>query len=617
MCGIAGVLARRQPLADPQLVDRMTGAMQHRGPDASGCWSEGRVALGHRRLSIIDLNEAANQPLADASGRYRVVFNGEIYNYRELRAGLPHYPFRTQSDTEVLLAAYARWGTGCLQHLNGMFAFALWDRQTRQLLLARDRMGKKPLYYYLDDQYLLFASEVRALLQTGLVPRRLNDSALPTYLMYQTVLSPDTLVQNVRQIEPGHYALFAQDQWLEQPYWDLLQPPPADPPLLSSAAAIRSEVRRLMQGAVARRMVSDVPLGAFLSGGVDSSAVVALMAQQSEQPVNTFTISFAEEQVDESAQARQLARRFNTRHADLCLRPADLLAELPQLLASVDQPSGDGPNTYMVSKLTKEAGITVALTGLGGDELFAGYSTFGRYAWLRRLRWLWQLPQGVRRQVLNTALRTMNPQKRQALIQVTSLAPTRLFPLFRQSFTASEVASLLGATDANPVADWLTRHDTNLRRLPSLSQVSVSELMSYAIPLLLRDADQMSMAHALELRVPFFDHTLVEFLLQVPDTYKAASPPKRLLVEALRPLLPERVLRRPKMGFSFPWVSWLRGDLRPFCQERLRQLAQRDLFRPGAIEAMWTDFLLDRPGRSWNQLWLLVTLDDWLNRHGF
>lgn len=179
------------------------------------------------------------------------------------------------------------------------------------------------------------------------------------------------------------------------------------------------------------------------------------------------------------------------------------------------------------------------------------------------------------------------------------------------------MASLLGATGANPVADWLTRHDTDLRRLPSLSQVSVSELMSYAIPLLLRDADQMSMAHALELRVPFFDHTLVEFLLQVPDTYKAASPPKRLLVEALRPLLPERVLQRPKMGFSFPWASWLRGDLRPFCQDRLRQLAQRDLFRPGAIAAMWTDFLQDRPGSSWNQLWLLVTLDDWLNRHGF
>ncbi|CCG99599.1 asparagine synthase (glutamine-hydrolysing) [Fibrella aestuarina BUZ 2] len=616
MCGIAGLVARRQPLADPQLVERMTGAMPHRGPDASGLWSEGPIALGHRRLSIIDLNEAANQPLADGAGRYRLVFNGEIYNYRELRAQLSGYPFRTQSDTEVLLAAYTRWGTGCLQHLNGMFAFALWDRQTQQLLLARDRMGKKPLYYYLDDQHLLFASEVRALLQTGLVPRRLNDSALPTYLMYQTVPSPDTLVQNVRQIEPGHYALFARDQWVEQPYWDLLQPTPADPVLLSSATAVRAEVRRLMQGAVARRMVSDVPFGAFLSGGVDSSAVVALMAQQSEQPVNTFTISFAEQQVDESAQARQLARRFNTRHTDLCLRPTDLLAELPKLLASMDQPSGDGPNTYMVSKLTKEAGITVALTGLGGDELFAGYSTFGRYARLRQLRWLWQLPEGLRRPVLNTVLRTINPTKRQALIQLPSLAPPRLFSLFRQSFTASEVATLLGPTGANPVADWLTRHDTDLRRLPTLSQVSVSELMSYAMPLLLRDADQMSMAHALELRVPFFDYTLIEFLLQVPDTYKAASPPKRLLVDALRPLLPESVLQRPKMGFSFPWASWLRGDLRAFCQQRLAQLAQRDLFRPGTIEAMWATFLRAEPGSSWNQLWLLVTLDDWLERHG-
>lgn len=617
MCGIAGLLARRQPLVDPQLVERMNGAMHHRGPDATGLWCEGPIALGHRRLSIIDLNETANQPLADASGRYRIVFNGEIYNYRELRAQLSGYPFRTQSDTEVLLAAYTRWGVGCLQHLNGMFAFALWDRQTGQLVLARDRLGKKPLYYYLDDQYLLFASEVRALLQTGLVPRQLHTAVLPTYLMYQTVPSPETLVRNVRQLEPGQYALFANDQWTERPYWELLKPTPANPALLGNTTAVRAEVRRLMQGAVARRMVSDVPLGAFLSGGIDSSAVVALMAEQSERPVNTFTITFTEKQFDESIQARQLARRFNTRHTDLCLRPDDLLAELPQLLASMDQPSGDGPNTYMVSKLTKAAGITVALTGLGGDELFAGYSTFRRYARLRQLRGLWQLPGGLRRWVLNTALQTMNPAKRQALAQLPSLAPAQLFPLFRQSFTESDVIALLGQSGVNLVANWLARHDAELGRLPILSQVSVSELVSYAMPLLLRDSDQMSMAHALELRVPFFDYTLIEFLLQVPDAYKTASPPKRLLVDALQPLLPDTLLQRSKMGFSFPWASWLRTDLRSFCQNRLRQLAQRELFLPGTIEALWNGFLQAEPGCHWNQLWLLVTLDDWLERHGF
>ncbi|MBO0933563.1 asparagine synthase (glutamine-hydrolyzing) [Fibrella aquatilis] len=613
MCGIAGLITRHDTIADPALVGLMTHQLSHRGPDAGGSWAEGNVALGHRRLSIIDLTDGANQPLFSPDGRYAITFNGEIYNYWAVRQQLTGYNFQTNSDTEVILAAYERWGAACVHQFNGMFAFAIWDRHTKELFAARDRLGKKPFYYYHDQHQFVFASEVRALLRTGLVPRRLNTAMLPQYLMYQTVSAPNTLVAGVGQLQAGHTALFVDHCWTETRYWNLMAPPPADPALLQNGAATQRQVRSLLQASVTRRMVSDVPLGAFLSGGIDSSAVVALMAEQTEQPVNTFTVTFQEAAFDESEHARQMAKRFNTRHTELPLSARELLAELPTILASMDQPSGDGPNTYMVSKLTRAAGITVALSGLGGDEVFAGYSTFGRYARLQKLGWLWHLPRPVRQAVLKRFSPGTNQQKLADLTNLHSLNTTDLFPLFRQSTSARAAQQLLGTNRlANPYPAMFSRQQAEIGHLHSMSQLTISELLTYTEPLLLRDADQMSMAHALELRVPMLDYELIEFMLRVPDRYKTTKAPKQLLVESIHPLLPGELLKRPKMGFSFPWSQWMRTELGSFCAERIESLSQRNLFDKTALLAYHQRFMTCDPATSWNHIWLLVVLEDWL-----
>jgi asparagine synthase (glutamine-hydrolysing) len=336
MCGIAGIINQNGSPVDPTTLRRMTDRMHHRGPDATGAFVEGATALGHRRLSIIDLSAGANQPMADSSGRYRIVFNGEIYNYLQVKSDIKDYCFQTRSDTEVILAAYIKWGVACLKHLNGMFAFAIWDGEEQLLFLARDRVGKKPLYYYQNEHTFLFASEVRALLSTELIPRQIRPSAVATYLKYQTVSAPDTLIDNVFQLPAGHYALFHRNQFSLHAYWSLLQPTRHYEK--QDATATRRHVKTMLQAAVGRRMVSDVPLGAFLSGGIDSSAVVALMAEQSEQPINTFSINFQERAYNESVYSDLIAKRFNTRHTPFQLAASDFLKELPAILGDLDIP---------------------------------------------------------------------------------------------------------------------------------------------------------------------------------------------------------------------------------------------------------------------------------------
>ena len=364
MCGIAGI-AGLQGLDQPEgLVKRMTDAIAHRGPDAEGVWRGDDLVLGHRRLSIIDLSAASNQPFHSTDGRFTIAFNGEIYNYRDLRKELESsgsHPtgedrggvhFRTGGDTEVLLAAYAEWGIACVEKLHGMFAFALWDAQERELHIVRDRLGIKPVYLFEQDGHLLFASEIRALFATGLVPKELDTDGLADYLRYGTVHAPATLVKNVRMLMPGHRLQWKAGEGSTHRYWHLAEN-------ASRAAAdmslpnVQNEVRDRLSRAVEKRLVSDVPFGAFLSGGIDSSAVVGLMAQASNSPVHTFSVVFNEEAFSEERYAKLVAKKFNTDHTAIQLKPEDMLRLLPDALQAMDHPSLDGPNTFVVSKVTK------------------------------------------------------------------------------------------------------------------------------------------------------------------------------------------------------------------------------------------------------------------------
>jgi asparagine synthase (glutamine-hydrolysing) len=621
MCGIAGIHGIER-LTDPEaIVQRMARAIAHRGPDAEGVQRCGNSVLGHRRLSIIDLSPGSNQPFASADGRFTIAFNGEIYNYRELRAQLGGIAWRTGSDTEVLLAAFERWGLDCLHRLQGMFAFAVHDAASDELVIARDRMGIKPLYWYRDDEHLVFASELRALLASGLVPRRLDQDALIDHLRYQAVHAPSAIVRGVRMLRAGHWLRISDQEVREQRWYDLVAAVGPEAESLP-AEQVRREVRDRLSRAVEKRLVSDVPFGAFLSGGIDSSAVVGLMAQASSQPVHTFSVVFDEAEFSEERYARLVAERFRTEHTAIRLKPDDMLRMLPDALRAMDHPSADGPNTWVVSKVTKEAGITMALSGLGGDEVFAGYPVFERTLALWNKRWISQFPLELRSLaawVHGKARPSIASQKLGELLRLQAFSVDDTYPVSRLSWVDRDLLRLVDRDPlpANRVAaamHELIRAQQG-HRLPLLSQVSLGELSTYLPDVLLRDTDQMSMAHALEVRVPFLDHELVEFVLGVPDRLKYPVSPKRLLTDSLGDLLPREIIDRPKMGFTLPWELWMRHELRSFCESRLHALDQRGFFRPRALTGLWQRFL-QRDGRvNWSRIWSLVVLGDWLDRN--
>lgn len=638
MCGIAGIAGlnaithiAKEPDA-ARIVRRMNEALAHRGPDNDGLFQGSDAVLGHRRLGIIDLSAASDQPMTTPDGRWTIVFNGEIYNYRKLRAELD-VPWRSGGDAEVLLHAWAKWGEACLPRLEGMFAFAIWDASEQELCLVRDRLGVKPLYLARhavhhegrDAHGIAFASEVRALLRSGVVEPRLNRDALPDYVRYGTVHGIDTLVRNVTLLRPGSLLRFRpSDPASGHPvlWWHPVRNArveAADLPV----DRVRSEVRERLGRAVEKRLVADVPFGAFLSGGIDSSAVVGLMAQCSTAPVHTFSVVFDEERFSEERYARLVAKRFGTRHTAIRLRPDDMLRLLPNALEAMDHPSMDGPNTYVVSKVTKEAGITMALSGLGGDEVFAGYDVFKRSIALQRHAWVTALPRPLRAlagDALVKLRKGLAMEKAAELLKLRSWDLARTYPIGRLIHTDRELERLLGTNEHHPNAVGMMAYVLldleGGRDLPLLSQVSLLELSTYLHSVLLRDADQMSMAHALEVRVPFLDHDLVEFVLGVPDGTKYPSTPKRLLVESLGDLLPREIVDRPKMGFTLPWADWMRNQLRSYCESKLHDPAMDTVWNATAVRALWKRFLAGDMAVTWGRVWHLVVLSDWMQRNG-
>ena len=625
MCGIAGIFNINSVVDLDKPIQMMTDALVHRGPDSGGIFTEGVVvAMGHRRLSIIDLSTGANQPFQDESGRFTLIFNGEIYNYLDVKPMLSGYNFKTSSDTEVILAAYLKWGTDCLRHLNGMFALAIWDKTEQKLFIARDRLGIKPLYYHLDNQRFTFASEIRSVLKSGFVKKELDKNLLRDYLVFQSVYAPNTIIKNVFQLMPGEYAFVSKTGIEKTAYW-CIETPQYNAEIPSEKAA-QKQVKELLSASVERRMVSDVPLGAFLSGGIDSSAVVALMAQNSERPIDTFTVSFNEKQFDESKFADIISKKYQTNHTKIQLSSNDFLRELPAALDAMDAPSGDGLNTYVVSKATKNAGITVALSGLGSDELFAGYPYSRHFQRINTtFRPFWNIPSGVRNPLLLLADSVFNSNAKTSkvlqLLHSDSPNIEEMYAHFRAVNTEGVAQSLLKNGGENfetlTIKKLLKERHSDLSKLPFLSQMAVAELLGYTLNVLVKDTDQFSMASALEVREPFFDYKLVEYVLSLPDAYKYdPKTPKNLLVKALGNLLPDEIIYRPKMGFSFPWRHWILTELRPFCEKYLEKLGQFDGFNPLAVQAEWALFLSEK-GKNMSpvKIWQLVVLSYWIEQN--
>ena len=627
----------------------MTAAMRHRGPDEEGFLAgEARapgLALGMRRLSIIDL-AGGSQPIWNETKDVAVIFNGELYNYRDLRERLSlcGHRFATQSDTEILVHAWEEWGEDSLNELRGMFAFALLDLRERYatapiLFLARDPLGIKPLYYTQTPDGFAFASEVRALLASDAVPKRLSQDALTAYLLFGSVSEPVTLLEGVFSLPPGHRMLLHVPERRRvpraRPWWDPTISPAArdtrKPRDLSGAA---KKLRPLLEEAVGAHLIADVPVGLFLSSGLDSSGIAALAAK-AQAGIQSFTLTFPGTAFDEAELARVVAKRCKTKHTEVPLSGDAVLARVDEALAALDQPTMDGINTYFVSWAARQTGLKVALSGLGGDELFAGYQTFADTPRLSKLIGAsWFVPAVVRRMtaplVAGLAARqgSRDAGRKAAAAWVHPDALPHPYFFTRTLFPPGQVERIIeprfrpstvgadGVTLEPTWVGWLEKTAGEACKMEAAAGVSWLEMRTYMASTLLRDTDSVSMAQSLEVRVPLLDTQVVEFMGALPDAARRRpGMQKALLVEAMGDLLPQEILAQRKRTFTLPWEEWLRGPLRARVEASFADPAPSlaAYLRPGGVASVWADFLAGKT--TWSRPWSLYVLNEWCRQH--
>ena len=640
MCGIVGFKTNRDFY---RLRDSLPDAILrlfHRGPTDSGLFFDERhgLGLGHRRLSVIDLSEAGRQPMASDDGRVRIVYNGEVYNFKEIRKtlkGLGHV-FRTDTDTEVILKAYCQWGIDCLKRFTGMFAFGLWDEKEECLFLARDRLGIKPLFYYLAPEALFFASELKALMGLSAFPRSLDHDAVPLFLHYQYIPAPRTVFKDTFKLLPGYYARLYKGQLQVEPYWRL---PPIQTDGQSNACRETDALEKLdflLTDAVSDRLISDVPLGGLLSGGIDSSMVVALMQKVSNFPVKTFSIGFNEPGFNEAPWAAKVAEHLKTDHTAFYVTPEEALAVIPRLPEIYDEPFADASAvpTFLVSKLARSR-VTVALSGDGGDEQFAGYVRYWStrvmaaasqripewagntlrsaltkipVSWVERCYMPWRrfLPQ--RFNVANF------PDKWQKLVDL--MQGGGLQSLYRKTIHLWPKEMLQGLLQGDLVESQYEEAFMDTEGWPVLSRLMRVDQKTYLPDDMLTKVDRASMAVSLEVRVPLLDHRVVEFTSCLPDHLKYRDGKgKYLLRKLLSRYVPEALFERPKMGFGVPIGRWFRGELKEMLSDYLSvsQLKREGLFDSGYVETQLKEHLSGKANHCY-RLWALLMWEIWRER---
>lgn len=626
MCGICGITTKQKNL-DQQSLDKMVVALKHRGPDDCGQWqgqtSDGcRIFFGQTRLSIIDLSPAGHQPMINEDGSCRIIFNGEIYNFLELRQKLlaKGHIFKSQTDTEVLLHLYEDYGIDFLKQLRGMFALALWDSKKQQLVLARDRFGIKPLYFSWCNGLLVFASETQAIIKSGLVSKEINHRSVFNYLNFLSVPPPHTIWQNIYCLLPAHYAIYKNNDVKINSYWHLHNQKTVIPKNNNEVIAY---TKKLLQETISQHLLADVPVGIFLSGGIDSSALVSLASQDKTQSLKTLSVVFQEKQFDERAYAKQVAQQFKTDHQEISLSAKQVLKSIPSFIQAMDQPTGDGLNTYLISRVAMQAGLTVVLSGLGGDELFGGYRYYQSLPRLyERFKLFRSLSKSGRRLMgwLPAQLVAGDLDLSRALELWSS--PLDLFDYYlasRTIFPLTWQKKLLG--DCSSPATTLEKkimmcYRNQAKRIGDLfNQLSFLDTKFYLAQTLLPDTDVMSMANSLEARVPFLDHILWEYVSNLPSSFKQGVMPKQLLLSSLPQALSQSLISRPKMGFTFPFDLWLKNEWRGWLSGFINSLylRQHSYFQYGAIKQLSQLFLAGKI--SWSRLWTVLVFELWYQQN--
>ncbi len=628
MCGIVGIVDfATGHSVDKSDIERMCNTIVHRGPDDVGTYSDANVGIGMRRLSIIDV-DGGRQPIQNEDESIWIVFNGEIYNYQELRSSLKHagHQFRTKTDTETIIHLYEEYGIECLQHLRGMFAFAIWDKNKRQLFVARDRLGIKPLFWAHDGNRFIFASEIKAILANPNVPRIVDWTAVDAYFAYTYIPAPLSIYKSIRKLPCAHYMVVRDGKVSVQRYWDLDFSGKNE----KSEKDIAGEFRDLLQESVGMRMMSEVPLGSFLSGGVDSSLIVALMSAKSEDPIQTFTIGFGGERgefLDERPYARELSNRYQCRHNEIEVLP-QIETALKAGLSSFDEPFADDSviPTYHICEAAREH-VTVLLTGLGGDENFAGYE---RYLGLWMSRYYEKLPSLLRDKVLRPLVMRLKEQKGghyrinhiKRFVSSGGLSAGRRYqryicsmpPESRKRLYSEEIRSLI---DFDYVESLGWEHFNRLDEADLLDRALYQDMNMYLPEDILALSDRIGMYHSLELRVPFVDHKLVEYCAKIPSNLKIRRMNKKyLLKEVGRDLLPRSVLSHRKQGFCSPMAVWLRGDLKDTVDKALAGPVIEDggVFDPDTIGSILKDHH-ERRTLNDKVIFSLLVFQKWMAEH--
>ena len=623
MCGIAGIVAvDRLGPDDRARAEAMRDVMSYRGPDGAGLHADAQAVLAHRRLSIVDL-AGGHQPLSNETGAVWVTFNGEIYNHRDVRAQLEGagHAYRTRSDTETIVHAYEQWGDECVHHFRGMFAFALWDSAARRLLLARDRLGVKPLYWALAGGRLLFASEIKAILKSGLVAPQPNHRVLSEVLATRGTAGDETMFEGIYKLLPGHRLIFEDGRIRTEKYWELPLDGP-DPELeRMHDGALIERFRSLLQESVRLRLMSDVPLGMFLSGGIDSSAIAALMAREIDRPVDTFSVAFSDRRFSELEYARAVARAIGANAHEIVIDDNDFFAALPRLVWHEDEPIAHPSSVplHFVSVLARQH-VVVVLTGEGSDELLAGYGKYPRAVINWRAGGVYErlVPAAVRASVAGAVVPRL-PGRAGRYARRSFLAmPRNVSAMFLDNFAGMPVRqqrellspAVLAGGDA--YASSLAYFNEVNGRSGILGRLLHTDIKTYLVELLMKQ-DQMSMSASIESRVPFLDHVLVEFAARLPDRLKLRGfTTKRILREAIRGLLPDEILTRKKMGFPVPFGQWTRGRWQPVVRDVLldRRTRERGLINPTAVEQL-LDAHREGSIAGGDAIWALVNLELW------
>jgi asparagine synthase (glutamine-hydrolysing) len=631
MCGIAGIVSAE--LLDDSAsgrVIRMRDVLQHRGPDETGLHIDSFAALAHRRLSIVDLS-TGQQPLSNEDASVWVVFNGEIYNHADLRDRLEAlgHRYRTRSDTETIVHAYEEWGEECVHQFRGMFAFAIWDEHKRRLLLVRDRLGIKPLYWSRAAGGLVFGSEIKAILASGLVEPVADADALPEVLSTRSVAGTGTMFRGIQKLLPGHLLVFEGGNTRLRQYWDVPTSSPADGTARKAGHELRegevvSRFRELLTESVRLRLMSDVPLGMFLSGGIDSSAIAALMAPMMGQPLQTFSVAFKDRAYNELEYAREVSRAIGAESREVVIDDRDFFGELPRLLWHEDEPIAHPSSVplYFVSALARRH-VTVVLTGEGSDELLAGYGKYPRVAWNWAAGTIYErmIPTSVRSSIARALVpRLPQPLARYARRSFMTMDRTPAAMVFDNfaSIRLADQGALLSpalrgaATSAQAYGSSIAHFDRPNGSSSLLDRLLYADMKTYLVELLMKQ-DQMSMAASIESRVPFLDHKLVEFAASLPDRWKLSGwTTKRILRRAMKGVLPATILNRPKMGFPVPFSNWMRGSWNAVARDVLldRRARERGVIDPAAVERLLADHESGRTDGG-DRIWSLLNLELW------